>query len=154
MRSIRTRLTLAFAGALVATMLVLAVSLYAVRRASVMHELETRLHAQADFTVKLVALARDLTPTQLDITPDSLFEESTVARLLPQVMIVGDSSGEGERPNKGGLLELLPNYVVVKDRRGYTLYRSQTVDTMAVDQKGRIASRWISERDRPISFSS
>ena len=138
MRSIRSRLTLAFAGALVATMLVLATSLYAVRRVAVMRELEAELHSQADLAVKLVAAARDLTPTRLKITPDSLFESSTIPRLLPEVTVLGDTSAEGTRSGRPGLLELLPDYVLVKDRRGYTLYQSAAMDSLAVDQRGRI----------------
>jgi signal transduction histidine kinase len=155
MRSIRTRLTLAFAVALVATMLLLATSLYAVRRVAVVRELQARLHSQADLAVKLVAAARDLTPTQLKITPDSLFESSTIPRLLPEVTVLGDTTADGTRSERPGLLELLPNYVVVKDRRGYTLYQSALMDSLAVDQRGRIETAAMQmEQDSTIATVS
>ena len=121
MRSIRTRLTLAYAGALVATLLVLASALYSVRRVSAMRELESRLNTQADFAVRLVDLARDISPSQLSVTPDSLISSAILPRMLP-------------------LLDLLPNYVVVLDRRGNAIYRSDLVDALAVDQRSIIDS--------------
>jgi two-component system, OmpR family, sensor kinase len=128
MRSIRTRLTLAYAGALIATMLVLAIALYSVRRVSVMRELETRLHAQADFAVRLVDLARDISPSQLSVTPDSAVSSGILPRMMP-------------------LMDLLPNYVVVKDRRGYTIYRSDAVEQLLVDQYGRIDAAALEMKD-------
>lgn len=119
MRSIRTRLTLAFAAAMIATLLALAVSLYSVRRVSVMRDLESQLHAQANFTKRLVDLARDISPRELRTTPDSAIETAVVPRMLP-------------------LLDLLPNYVMVKDRQGNGLYRSQALQALSVDHVGRL----------------
>jgi signal transduction histidine kinase len=121
MRSIRTRLTLAFAGALIATMLLLAVALYSVRRVVVMRELEARLNAQADFTVRLIDLAREISPSELRVTPDSAVSSGILPRMVP-------------------LLNLLPNYVIITDRRGYTLYRSAPAEALLVDQRGLIDS--------------
>ena len=83
MRSIRTRLTLAYAGAMIGTMLALATALYSVRRVSVMRELEARLNAQADFAVQLVDLARDISPSQLSVTPDSVVTSGILPRMKP-----------------------------------------------------------------------
>ena len=121
MRSIRTRLTLAYAGAMIGTMLALATALYSERRVSVMRELEARLNAQADFAVQLVDLARDISPSQLSVTPDSVVTSGILPRMKP-------------------LMDLLPNYVVVIDRRGFNMYRSDAVERLLVDQKGRIDS--------------
>ena len=121
MRSIRTRLTLAYAGAMIGTMLALATALYSVRRVSVMRELEARLNAQADFAVQLVDLARDISPSQLSVTPDSVVTSGILPRMKP-------------------LMDLLPNYLVVIDRRGFNMYRSDAVERLLVDQKGRIDS--------------
>lgn len=119
MQSIRTRLTLAFLGAMIATIFVLAVSLYSARRVAATREMEQQLHSQADFTKRLVDLARDIVPGELSVTPDSMIGSAVVPRMLP-------------------LLDLLPNYVMIKDRRGYTLYRSRTLQALSVDNVSRL----------------
>ena len=120
MRSIRTRLTLAFAGALVATLLVLAVALYSVRKVAVMRELQDQLDVQANYTLRLVDIARDIAPNILLVTPDSLLGSTIEPRMVP-------------------LLDLLPNYVFVTDKAGFLLYTSTAMRRMEYERSQSLA---------------
>lgn len=129
MRSIRSRLTLAFAGALLATLFVLATSLYWVRSSAVERQVEVRLHALADQTKQLIEIARELAPQATYISPDSLDRGALEPRMLP-------------------LLETLPEFVILKDRFGWTLFRSHDVRQLPVDQVQRLdAAALAMQRD-------
>lgn len=108
MGSIRSRLTVAYTAALVATMMLFALALLYVRKMTVFHDLKTRVVAESGRTVKMIEIAGKQFTQQLVVTPDSLVGAEVSPRLKP-------------------LLELLPDFVLLKDSRDYSLYKSEPV---------------------------
>ncbi len=121
MGSIRSRLTAAYTAALIATMLFFALTLLTVRRVTVFRELETRVAEEVDRTVRLIDIASKLFTQQLVVTPDSLVGAEVSPRVVP-------------------LLELIPDFVLLKDTRGYSLYRSEQVRLLSDSEREMLDS--------------
>ena len=125
MGSIRSRLTIEFTAVLLGVMLLFGMVLLASRRSIVLAELERRVILEAEQTVKIIERVRgSIVITRF--TGDSLF--------------VNDSSRVSSSVRLGQLLELLPDYVLIVDREGSPLYKSEL-------------ARGLSERDS-IQFES
>ncbi len=121
MGSIRSRLTLAYTLALSTTLLLFALALLSVRRVSVLRELDERVQAEVEQTIRIVAAAGQVTRQPLVITPDEQ---------------VGSEVSNALR----SLLDVLPDYVLLKDQRGYSLYRSNIVNQLGIEDIGLLDS--------------
>ncbi len=115
MASIRARLTAGYAGTLLATFAVLTVALYAVRRNEAEHALEAQVAADADLALRIVRQAA------------ATGEPVTVAAEPPIGAVVA--------PRLRTLLEGVPDYVVVLDTSGRTLYNSFAVRQLSADDQ-------------------
>src|SRR5215210_3986393 len=104
MASIRARLTVAYTGALVASVAVFAVALWGARRASAYQQLAQNAIAQGDIAAKL---AREVAESGEPITTVS---DSTVGPLVA--------------PRLQRLLAAIPGYVLVFDSTGRVLFSS------------------------------
>src|SRR5690242_17525691 len=102
MASIRARLTTAYAAALIGTMVAFALALWVARRATVYRELERYVTAQADLALRIVRQA----------------EESGE----PVTVLVDPEIGQVVTPRLKTLLEGVPDYLIVLDENGRTLY--------------------------------
>ena len=115
MSSIRAKLTTAYAGALVGTIALFAVALYTARRASVYRELERHVLAQIE---QSRAIIRD---TELSGEPLTLARDTLI--------------GPSVSPRLRTLLEGVPDYVLVLDTSGRTLYNSFAVRQLDPDDQ-------------------
>ncbi len=136
MGSIRSRLTAAYTAALIATMLFFALALLTVRRVTVFRELETHVMLEVERTVRLIDVAGKLFTQQLVVTPDSLVGAQLSPRVVP-------------------LLELIPDFVLLKDTRGYSLYRSEQVLLLSDGERAMLDSIALAMpgRDSPTIVS-
>ena len=121
MGSIRSRLTLAYTLAISTTLLLFALALLSVRRVTVLRELEERVQSEVEQTVRIVSVAGTVTRQPLVITPD-------------------DRVGSEVSNALGSLLDVLPDYVLIKDKRGYSLYRSDLVHELGIEDIARLDS--------------
>lgn len=124
MASIRARLTAAYALTLAGTVLVLGAVLYAQQRETAARELARRAQEDADLAVRIVARVA-ATGESVTAAPD---------RLIGPVVT----------PALRNLLEGLPDYVLLLDSTGRTLYNSFDVRQLDVDnqvQLSRVAIR-------------
>lgn len=119
MGSIRSRLTAAYTAALFTTMLLFALALLSVRRVTVFRELEERVQAEVDQTVRVISVAGQLTRQPLVVTPD--------AQVGSEVSLALRS-----------LLDVLPDVVLVKDQRGFSLYRSAAARGLGLSDLDRL----------------
>jgi signal transduction histidine kinase len=118
MGSIRTRLTVAYAVALVGTLAVFAVALLVARRNAAWRQVEAEAVAEAARAVRAINVAR------------TTGTEPVVAQSDPL-------AGRSVSPRLRAFLELLPGYVVVQDTAGYDLYASLAVASLSVDDRDR-----------------
>ncbi|MCX5760163.1 MAG: hypothetical protein NTW72_01440, partial [Gemmatimonadetes bacterium] len=95
MASIRTRVTAAYALALVGTMLVFAAALWTARRAAVLRDLQVRVSTLADIGL-LVLTQAGLQNTPVVVTTDSM-------------------RGPELQPNLRARLDAVPDFLVVTD---------------------------------------
>ncbi|MCU0635351.1 MAG: HAMP domain-containing histidine kinase [Gemmatimonadaceae bacterium] len=130
MASIRNRLTLGFAGAMVATMAMLAIALMAARRSTALRELDERVGAEADQAMAIVERVRLTSSEKVVVTADSLF-------------------GRRVSANLASLLDVLPDYVIAKDSAGVALYVSPLVRDLGPDDRARLDSITTALRSSP-----
>jgi two-component system, OmpR family, sensor kinase len=104
MASIRSKLTTAYAAALIASMTVFAAALWAARGASVDREVQRYVFAQADITSRIIRQAAAAGEPVI-VVPDSLVGPMLAPRLRTA-------------------LDVLPDYVLVIDAGGRLLYAS------------------------------
>ncbi len=121
MGSIRTRLTVAYTAALVATMMLFALALLYARKVTVLQQLEARVQAESDRAVQLIDVVSKQFTQQLVVTPDSLV-------------------GAEVSPRLKSFLELLPDLVLLSDTRDYTLYKSEAVRLLSDLDEERLDS--------------
>src|SRR5690242_21400768 len=104
MSSIRSRLTVAYAGAMVGTVVAFAIALWAARRASSYEELNRHVYAEANLARNIIRQAEE-EGQPVTVTHDS---------------IVGPTITNSIRT----LLEGIPDYMLVLDQSGRMLYGS------------------------------
>ena len=124
MSSIRTRLTAAFAAALMGTMIAFAAALWATRRAGSYDELRRHVAAEANIALGIIRQA-ELSGQEITVIRDSLV-------------------GPVVTPTLRTLLEGMPDYVLVLDRSGLSLYRSDAVRQLDSDALGTLLASAIS----------
>ena len=127
MASIRARLTTAYAGALLASVVVFAVVVYFARSARADRELETEAMQRGDLAVLILRQALAATPTSRDTAPRPAFDLPGSLR-LPQPATV--------------TLDAIPGYLTVVDAAGSVLYESPAIvrlrtQTQGIDQPQR-----------------
>jgi signal transduction histidine kinase len=113
MASIRARLTIGYAAALIGTMAVFASALWIARRASVLRDLEERVVAQADQALFIIAQVKEAGEPITEVK-DTLIGPVAAPRLRT-------------------MLEGVRGYLLVKDQRGRTLYSSSEVRQLPSD---------------------
>jgi len=134
--SIRSRLTVAYTAVMIATMLLFSLALLTVRRITVFAELKERVRSEADQTVRLIDIAGKLFTQQLVVTPDSLVGAEVSPRVVP-------------------LLELLPDFVLLKDSRGNSLYKSEAVRLLGDEEQASLDSAVLEMTDKaePVTIA-
>jgi signal transduction histidine kinase len=110
MATIRAKLTVAYTGALLGSIAVFSVALYAARRSSVRREIQRELAVEADGALRALRFAR------------TAGEPVTVTTPLP---LVGTQTLI--TPRIANILDVLPDYVVLMDTTGKALYLSPSV---------------------------
>ena len=119
MASIRTKLTVAYAGVLVGSVAVLSIALYSARRSNARRDASREVAVQADIALRVLRFAAT-TNEPVTITSDTVF--------IGGVSIVTDSlAGPHVTPRIANILDGIPNYVVLMDSTGHVLYRSPAV---------------------------
>jgi two-component system OmpR family sensor kinase len=130
MGSIRTRITLAFAGAFMASLLVFALAILLARRQTAMHEVEDRARREVERTVLLVRRGVTLSPT---------------ARIVGEDTVVRSAVG----PALVRLLETLDadTYVLLLDASDGRLFASARADALELSDRDRLegAARGMTE---------
>lgn len=116
MRSIRARLTTAYAAAMMFTLLLFAIALLTVRRMTLMEEIHDRVNAEADRVVLAVNLARSTGTEAVEAQNDPLAGPRVSQRLR-------------------AFLTLLEGYVLVQDVTKYDIYASAAVQALSVSSR-------------------
>ena len=119
MASIRARLTTAYAIALVSSLAVFGGALYVARRANVFRDLQAQVERQAEQALGVIREARER-GEPLTVVRDSLIGPTVTQRLRT-------------------LLEGVPDYVLVLDATGRTLYNSFAVRQLDADDQFRLS---------------
>ena len=123
MATIRSKLTVAYAGALIGSVAVFSVAMYSVRRSTARREAQREVAMQADQALRVLRFAvtanEPLTVTQ--------FRDSLIG---PQTTIT---------PRIAAILDGLPDYVMMLDKEGWRLYVSPAV--RALQQREKDAQR-------------
>jgi len=112
MATIRSKLTVAYAGALIGSLAVFSVTLYAARRSSVRRETQREVAVQADQVLRVLRFATTAGEPVTDPARDSLVGTQITARVA-------------------AILDGLPDYVVLLDKDGWRLYVSPSVRALA-----------------------
>ena len=128
MSTIRTKLTVAYAGALLGSVLVFSVALYAARRASARQEAGRALAVQADLAIGVLRWAAAASEP-ITATPDPLVG----AQITPRVASV---------------LDRIPDYLLLLDKDDRTVYVSPAVRAV----QAREFSESEIERDRGSDY--
>jgi signal transduction histidine kinase len=116
--SIRARLTLAYAGALIATVMAFALALWALRRASATEELGRVVYAQANLVRGIIHQAENVGE------PVAVVKDSLVGPTISGPV--------------GTLLEGMPGYVMVFNESGRMLYGSAPVRRLEDSDKAAL----------------
>jgi two-component system, OmpR family, sensor kinase len=137
MASIRARLTGAYAATLVGTVILLAAVQYAARRGDAARELAGRARADVDLALRIVA--------------------QVAASGQPVTATAGPLIGPVVTPALRNLLEGVPDYVLVLDSTGRTLYNSFAVRQLDADNQLRLSRLAIElpagQPPRPVTLS-
>jgi signal transduction histidine kinase len=123
MSSIRSRLTVAYAGAMVGTVVAFAIALWAARRASSYEELNRHVYAEANLARNIIRQAEE-EGQPVTVTRDS---------------IVGPTITNSIRT----LLEGIPDYMLVLDQSGRMLYGSFAVRQLDEDDRAALQTAAI-----------
>ena len=116
MWSIRTRLTSAYAAAMMGTLVLFSLTLLSVRRATLMTGLNQRVEREVDKVVEAVSLARR-SGMEAVIAEDDPLAVRTVSIRMTQ------------------FLSLLDGYVLVQDSTGYDIYASPAVRALSIEAR-------------------
>lgn len=120
MRSIRTRLTTAYAAAMMATLLLFSIAVLGVRRMTLIDELYQQVDREADEVVRAVNLARSSGMEAVIAEDDPL--------AVPRVSL-----------RMKAFLSLIEGYVLVQDSTGYDIYASPAVQALNVEARDRFS---------------
>jgi signal transduction histidine kinase len=118
MATIRAKLTVAYTGALLGSIAVFSVALYAARRSSVRREIQREIAIEADGALRVLRFAA------------TAGEPTTVTVPLPLV-----GSQTQITPRIANILEGLPDYVVMMDTQGKALYLSPSVRSLQANDR-------------------
>ena len=124
MSTLRSRLTAIYATALVATLLVFAIALWGARRAASLQELQRYVFTEANLALSLVRNA------ELSGQPVTEVRDSIV--------------GPAITPQLRTLLEGIPDYVLVLDANGRSLYVSFAARQLSPDELATLQQYAIS----------
>lgn len=116
MLSIRTRLTTAYAAAMMATLLLYSVALLTVRRMTLLNELGEHVEVEVSKAVQAVNLARSTGTEPVVAQDDPLAVRSVSMRMR-------------------AFLSLLDGYVLVQDSTEYDIYASPAVQALTVEAR-------------------
>lgn len=120
MGSIRTRITVAFAGAFVASLVLFALAILLARRQTAMREVITRATTEVEQVVMLLERRTSL-PDAVRIDPDSL--------ILP---------GVGNPLRR--FLEIFDDYILILDATDYELYSSSRLASLQLGDRERLTA--------------
>ncbi len=123
MSSIRSRLTVAYAGAMVGTVVAFAIALWAARRASSYEELNRHVYAEANLARNIIRQAEE-SGQPVTVTHDS---------------VVGPTITGSIRT----LLEGIPDYMLVLDQKGRMLYGSFALRQLDEDDRAALQTAAI-----------
>lgn len=131
MRSIRARLTWAYAISMMATLVVFSLALLTARRIAQYDELRERVERGADQAVHAVDLARKSGMEPVIAEDDPLAVRSVSARMK-------------------SFLSLLDGYVLVQDSTGYDIYASPAVEALRIEARDQFsdAARKVAVNDQ------
>ena len=127
MATIRAKLTVAYAGALLSSVAVLSVALSAARRSSARREAPREVALQADQAIRVLKFAVTANE-QVTVVRDPLVGAQLTARVA-------------------SILDGLPDYVILLDQDGWRIYVSPSVRRL--QERDTVASR--SARERGVS---
>ncbi|MFN9099754.1 MAG: sensor histidine kinase [Gemmatimonadaceae bacterium] len=116
MRSIRTRLTIAWTTATIGTLFLFSVTLLAVRREMALRALVDKVQVEADRVVSTIDVARKTGPEPVVAQNDPLAGPTVGARLQ-------------------AFLGLLEGYVLMQDSTGYDIYASPAVQALSTSDR-------------------
>ncbi len=129
MRAIRTRITMAFAGAFIASLLVFAFAILLARRDAALQEIEERAQREADLTLSIIEGTRtSLSDDTTRVSVDSL---------------VAPGVGKTLR----GFLNIMDEHVMILDQQEFILYRSPRVIALGAEDLNRFAEAARKMRD-------
>ncbi len=122
MRPIRTRITMAFAGAFIASLFVFAIAVLVARRDSAIAEIGERAHMEVEQTVRLIERTRSAGDDYAKVEEDSL-------------------AAPGVTKPMERILNALGDYVIILDKDGNELYTSPRVnefDSLNSEDRGAL----------------
>lgn len=129
MRPIRTRITMAFAGAFIASLFVFAVAILIARRDAAIAEIAERAQQEVEQTVRLMERTRSAGDAYAKVEADSLFAPGVTTPMTRFLDVLGD-------------------YVIVLDERDQPLYTSPRVrDLMSFDDYEALVAAASAMRD-------
>ncbi len=128
MRPIRTRITMAFAGAFIASLLTFALVILVARRNAAMADVVARAHSEADQTLMLIDRTRSMANEPISVDSDSL--------------IVSGVSQQMRR-----FLEVIDDYVIVLDPTDRELFVSPRVLRLSLGDRERLVAAARAMRD-------
>ncbi len=128
MRPIRTRITMAFAGAFIASLLTFALVILIARRNAAMSDVIERAHREADQTLQLIDRTRSLANEPMFVDSDSLI-------------------AAGVSPVMRRFLEVVDDYVIVLDPLDYELFSSPRVGQLTFTDRERLVAAARAMRD-------
>ena len=119
MATIRAKLTLAYTGALLGSVAVFSVALFAARRSNARREMAHEVAVQADLALRVLRNAA------VDTVPDPV-------------------TGSPITPRMASILDALPDYILLLDKDGRALYLSPTVRALQGNDYDRLVQEAIS----------
>jgi signal transduction histidine kinase len=120
MRSIRARITMAFAGAFVASLAVFATAVLLSRRQAAVREAVSRVNAEAEKVLAIVARRSSL-PEEVRVASDTA--------AIPDVSVA-----------LARFLSIFDDYVIVLEPSDYESFSSQRVNALTVADRARLSS--------------
>src|SRR3982750_130437 len=123
MATIRTKLTVAYAGALLGSIAVYSVALYAERRSNARRDVAREVAVQADVALRVLRFAASANES-LTVTTTQVVGAGAQQFTQPITQIT---------PRIAAILDALPDYVVLMDTIGRALYLSPSVRALRRD---------------------
>jgi two-component system, OmpR family, sensor kinase len=127
MATIRGKLTTAYTAALLGSVAVFSLALFAARRSSAKKEAEHEVAVQADLALRVLRNAA------VDTIPDPV-------------------TGSVITPRMANILDALPDYILLLDKNGRALYLSPTVRALQGDDYDRLVQEAINLAPNTLTF--